>query len=109
MLSEEAINNVKLELKDCIRGMGYAATTIVLASLDAAIAKYSTVSDVSSDMVRRRDLEEMYNKIKVLEGTLAERDREIADLRKKLGEVDSKTKPVPAKQERAKGKGKTGG
>jgi len=105
MLSDEGVKKVRLEMRECVHGLGFATGTIVLASLDAAIANHSTTEHVSSDMVRRRDLEEMFNKIKVLEGKLAERDREIAELRKAASKSAPEPKQKPSKSSFTKSKG----
>mgnify|MGYP003148995669 CR=1 FL=1 len=97
MLSSEGVENVKKDLLDCIRGLGWSATTVVLASLEAAIAKHSSVSHVSNDMVRRKELEEMYNEMQVLKGQLKEKDKHIQDLLEQLAALGANKRKAPKK------------
>ena len=99
MLYDEAIERLKLDVADRMRGLGFAATTIALAAIEVSLAEHS---DVSSTMVRRRDLEEMHNRIQALVSALAERDVEVAELRKKLGLDTTNEKPAPTQQVRAR-------
>lgn len=98
MLSDEAVKNVKLELRDCIHGLGFATSTVVLASLDAAIAKYSTIPDVSKDMVRRQQLEQMHAQINELKKLVEQKEAEIkklkaqAESKKAAPRIDTQTK-----------------
>jgi hypothetical protein len=101
MLDAEAIAKLKLDMTHSMQGLGFAKTTIVLAALEAAISEHS---DVSSIMVRRQELQRMHAEIQVLEGTLAKRDSEIAELRAKLGIDTPKVKPAPTEKVRAKKK-----
>jgi len=105
MLNNEEIAELKLEVASSVRGLGFATTTIVMTAVELAVRKHL---GVSTTMVRRQELEQMYSEVQVLKGVLADRDAEIAELRKRLGVRDSKAKPAPSEKVRASKKATDG-
>ena len=93
MSRDDLIIKIKSDLKDCLHGLGFATSTVVLACFEQAVCRYLPYDSVYSGMVRRKELEEMYNKMKSLESDLEDRDRQIQVLKKDLAACQGKCKP----------------